>query len=639
MAEDKYSEALEAFNAKDLETTFKILNELLTNEGPSDDRVLPLLGEAFVAGGLAEEAAEVFEQAAQAESPQATECMFKAMLLYGGLGNTEKTFLLALQLNKLLPDNLDVIYFLSAGLLERNEFELLAAFKAKLIDSDNPDHLALASRIYGREGSTEDHLRLYKKLYKLVPDQGQILFALMEFAGSFNDFDTLASLQKRLAQEIENGNEALLKQDFPRHSLLWTSDEKINRLAENIFDLPAANPDLREQRRAQPHIWGEKICVGYVGNEFWDDHATMRLMRSVLTAHDPDKFEVVLFCYTPERFLEEESDRDKWGRIVSIRDMNDDDAVKAIQAAGVDILVDLKGYTGGARTGIFNRMAAPVQVSWLGYPGSCVNMDYDYIVGDKFVLPETSRPYYHEKFCRLPDSYQPNDPFTRALPKASTRQELGLPEDKVVFASFNSPQKISVETIDLWISVLKSAPNSILWVMTNTDNAEQNIVRRALMQGVMPDRFKFARKTSYEEHIARAQAADIALDSFPYNGHTTTSDMLWAGVPVITKKGRNFASRVSESLLNAMGVPELVADDNAGFVNLATKLAADPSAVRDLKRRLVENRFTAPLFDAERFCRHLETAYEMMAQEAKVGKKPDHFDVEARPSREAPFRS
>lgn len=638
MSEDAYSKALEAFKAGDFEATFNIINSILSEDGASDPRVLPLLGDTMAAAGMSAEAAEVFERAATTDNPETVSLLTKSMKLYDQAGNEEKSFWIALQLNKLIPDDPEVVFILVRGFMNRGETELLDAYKKKLVNSDNPDHLALASKIVGGEGFSEDHLTLYKKLYSLAPDQGQILFSLMEFASIYCDFDTLSALEARLAGEKAAGNDEFFRLDFPRHSLMWTTDERLNALAENVNDLPMLPEGLGDVRRAQPHEWGEKIRIGYLSNEFWDDHSTMRLFQSVLTAHDMDKFDITLFCYTPRDFIAMDSgNRSKWGRIISITDMGDEDAAELIKSEKIDILVDLKGITGGARLGLMNWLAAPVQVSWLGYPASVINQDIDYIIGDPIVLPDSSKPFYREKFCRLPESYQPNDPEYRALPPAASRADLGLPEDKIVFAAFTTPHKITVETINLWLSIMKKVPNSVLWMMSFSELAEQNIIRHALMQGIMPDRLIFAQKVSNHDHIARLQAADIALDTFPYNGHTSSSDNLWAGLPQITRKGGHFASRVSESLLKAIGLEELVAADSDEFVTIATELAGDKERLAAVKAKLKENRFSAPLFDSERFCRHLETAFEIMAEKAKAGEDPDHFDVPALPPREAPF--
>ncbi len=636
MTEPTLQAAVAAFEAGDLDRTFIIINELMTSGGANDVNVLSLLARTFHKAGMLVEAAEVLERAAQRETPHASAFLLNAMQLYEEAGQHEKAFLLSLQLNKVIPDHQDVVYILIKGFLERGEKELVEAHKRRLINSTNPEHLALASRLVGSAELTEDHLTLYKKLYAIAPDQGPILFSLMELAAVFHDFDTLNALETRLKNDFAAGNTAIFKGDIPRHSLIWSENETINRLAENASDMPDKPDGLDMIRRVQAHDWSTRIKVGYVSDEFTDQHPSMHLIRGVLNAHDPDKFEIYLIDATPPEKLGF-NNRARYGTIISIHDLDDTAAARAITSAGIDILVDLKGYTGGARPGLFNQLAAPVQVSWLGFPGTLVNLDLDYVIGDPVVLPESSKPHYGEKFCRLPESFMPNDPVRRPLPEPRTRRDLALPESKFVFSAFAPPDKISPEAFGLWIAIMKKVPDSVLWLAETSVLARQNLTRFALLQGVMPNRLVFAPNVFYEDHLARIQAADLALDTFPYNGALESSDLLWTGVPVVTRKGSHFASRITESLLNAVGAPELVAADNAGYIELAVSLATDRHRLGTIREKLATNRFRAPLFDAERFCRHLEAGYEAMVERAKSGLDPEHIDVPALPARDGSF--
>jgi predicted O-linked N-acetylglucosamine transferase (SPINDLY family) len=308
-----------------------------------------------------------------------------------------------------------------------------------------------------------------------------------------------------------------------------------------------------------------------------------------------------------------------------------------IRDSEIDILIDMKGHTRGGRPGILNQKAAPVQIAWLGFPGTTVNIDLDYIVGDRYVLPDQSKPHYWEKFCRLPESYQPNNPVDRPRRKLFTRADAGLPDDAFVFGSFNATRKISVANIDLWIRILKATPKSVLWLMCKSDEARDNIRNRITAAGIDGKRVVFTKVVSYEEHMARLTLADVGLDTFPVNGHTTTSEQLWAGLPVLTMKGTHFASRVSESLLRAVDLPELIADNENDYVRRAVDLYENRDKLSVLAERLEANRLLKPLFDSERFCRHLEQAYALMADRARQGQAPDHIDVPALEARAEPF--
>lgn len=442
----------------------------------------------------------------------------------------------------------------------------------------------------------------------------------------------------RMLERLTSGDALAFGVDDPHDHIMWCDDEGLNAKVTRMHGGTAFTAQSRLERRSRPHSFGERIRIGYLSNDICDQHATMRLMQGVLLSHDREKFDITLFCYTDDDVLSADQGlRSQYGTIVSIRELDDAQAADLIRGHGIDILVDLKGHTKDARIRLVNRGLAPIQVAYLGFPGSGTGIDCDYIIGDRIVTPDTSRPHYHEKFCRLPDSYQANDRLHRVLPPPATRESLGLPADAFVIASFNAVKKITPRTARLWARILVAIPRAVLWMMCDDDDARANFIAFMASLGVAAERIHFARRADYPAHVARLQAADIAVDTFPTNGHTTTSDKLWAGLPVLTCKGRNFTSRVSESLLNAIGMPELVADDEDGMVRLCIALANDGARLAEIRARLAENRHVAPLFDTTRFTRHLERAYEMMVQRERQGLEPDHFDVPALPRPDKSF--
>ncbi|MBV2184081.1 MAG: hypothetical protein KUL88_06040 [Rhizobium sp.] len=437
---------------------------------------------------------------------------------------------------------------------------------------------------------------------------------------------------------MKSGDAAAFAVDDPHDHIMWCDDESLNARITRMRGGTAYTAQSRRDRRALPRSVSDRIRIGYLSNDVCDQHATMRLFQGVLMAHDRAKFDVTVFCYTNDDVLSaDQGTREHYGPIVSIRALDDEQAAALIRSHGIDILVDLKGHTRDARVSLVNRGLAPIQMAYLGFPGSGTGIDCDYIVSDRIVTPDASKPYYREKFCRLPHSYQANDAAHRALPPAATRENLGLPADAFVIASFNAVRKVSPRTARLWARILAAIPGSILWMMCEDPNAQENFTAFMATHGVDAERIHFARRADYPEHVARLQAADIAIDTFPTNGHTTTSDKLWAGLPVLTCKGRNFTSRVSESLLTALGLPDLVAEDEDGLVELAVGLANDPTRLAGIRGRIVANRFVAPLFDTLRFTRHLERAYEMMIARDRQGLEPDHIDVPELPAPQGSF--
>ncbi|MCM2473511.1 hypothetical protein HGO38_08470 [Rhizobium sp. CG5] len=439
---------------------------------------------------------------------------------------------------------------------------------------------------------------------------------------------------QRFLDLLRAGDERYFSVEQPFNNISWCADESLNARMTYVHNASAYTADTKQARRTFPHAFDNKIRIGYLSSDFSDQHATMRLFQSVIFGHDRQRFDVTLFCNTNEEMIRNDRGlRQTYPNLVQIGHLSDMAAAQLIRSRGIDILVDLKGHTKGARIGVINIGGAPIQVAYLGYPGSGTGIDCDYVIGDRIVLPTESRPFYHEKFCLLPDSYQANDNIHRPRPQAATRAALGLPEDRPILAAFNVTRKITPQTASLWAEILRRTPASLLWILCSDRFARDNFLKWISEEGIARERVIFADRADYAEHIARLPAADIGLDTFPYNGHTTTSDQLWAGLPVPTYKGSHFASRVTESLLNAAGIPELVAADPRSYVELCVSLIEDAPRLRAVREKLRAGRDTCPLFDTTRFTRHLEQAFEIMVERERAGLAPDHFAVSPLPVR------
>ena len=316
-------------------------------------------------------------------------------------------------------------------------------------------------------------------------------------------------------------------------------------------------------------------------------------------------------------------------RFIDVRWENDRDVARRLNEMEIDIAVDLKGFTHDARTGIFAYRPAPIQVNYLGYPGTMGAPYIDYIVGDEFVIPEGDRAHYSEQVVYLPDCYQCNDSRRRIAERVPTRSEVGLPENGFVFCCFNNHYKITPKIFDVWMRLLGRVDHSVLWLLAASDEARKALRREAQSRGIQPDRLLFAPRMKLAEHLARLRVADLFLDTLPYNAHTTTSDALWAGLPVVTCAGTAFAGRVAGSLLRAVRLPELITDNLNDYETLAFALATDPGRLGDIKNRLAQNRLVAPLFDTDRFRRHIEAAYVEMWERYQRGDPPAGFAVDA----------
>lgn len=350
----------------------------------------------------------------------------------------------------------------------------------------------------------------------------------------------------------------------------------------------------------------------------------------MLEQHDTSQFEIHAFdngwddgSETRRRIA------DAVHRIVDIRNLNDAQAASAIRDSGIDILVNLNGYFGDDRTRVFAQHPAPVQVNYLGFPGTLGAAYMDYIVADATVIPESQRPFFNEKVVHLPDSYQANDRARPIADRAFTRDEFGLPQDGFVFCCFNNNYKITPQTFDGWMRILARVPGSVMWLIEDNATASGNLRKEAAARGIAPERLVFAARMPPDEHLARHRCADLFLDTLPYNAHTTASDALWAGLPLLTCMGDTFAGRVAASLLGAIGLPELVTSSQTDYERLAIELATQPDRLAALRRKLADNRLTTPLFDTARFTRHLEQAYAAMHARRKAGQRPGHIVVPA----------
>ncbi|MCF1482255.1 MULTISPECIES: hypothetical protein [Rhizobium/Agrobacterium group] len=368
-------------------------------------------------------------------------------------------------------------------------------------------------------------------------------------------------------------------------------------------------------------------------------HPMMTLIYDALLQHDRSRFDIILLCHSPVGC---EAYQSTWpeqlrGEVVRVRDLSSAAIIEWIRQNEVDILVDLNGHTARARLDVVDLCDAPIKVTYMGFPGAVIGVDLDYAITDPIITPDSSKPYYQEKLCRLPETYMANSVSSRTWQQRAGRESVGLPSGRFVFGSFNGSQKIDRQAIRIWAQILKRVPEAVLSISCARAAVADNLRVAFAQQGIDAGRLIFFDNCPSAEFLARMSATDLVLDTFIYNGHTTTSDALWAGVPVLTKKGKAFAGRVSESLLKAVGLPELVAQDADDFIARAVDLAEHPDRLEDLRARLRTQILTAPLFDAERFTRHLERGYEMMAERARAGLQPDHLDVPALPARKEPF--
>lgn len=396
---------------------------------------------------------------------------------------------------------------------------------------------------------------------------------------------------------------------------LWNSDRYPSKSLSNI------------EASALAYEHRGRIRIGYLAGEF-RDQATSHLLAGVLEAHDKDQFEIVALDNGWDDGSDLRKRLDKaFDRFIDIRPLTDDQAARRIRDEKVDILINLNGYFGEERTGVFACRPAPVQVNYLGFPGTIGANYIDYIIADRWVVPQDKRQYFNEKVVWLPDTYQANDRSRRVADVKLSRGEFDLPERAFVFCCFNNAYKITPQTFDSWMRILAKVDRSVLWLLADNPLAEANLRKEAVARGVDGARLIFARRVTPAEHLARHRLADLFLDTLPYNAHTTASDALWAGIPLLTQLGNTFAGRVAASLLNAIGLQELVTHSSTEYEMLAINLALNHEMLEAVKDKLAKNRLTTPLFDTMRFTKHIEQAYRIMHERNRAGLPPDHIEV------------
>jgi protein O-GlcNAc transferase len=469
-------------------------------------------------------------------------------------------------------------------------------------------------------GRYEPALRDLEDVVRIAPDYdyapGNLLHLKM-YGGDWRGFEFDKAL-------IDRGVRAGQKIVEPFvYQAISDSPKDLLTCAQTYASLfPQGAPLWKKAPRAR-----QKIRVGYLSGEF-GAQATQYLAAGLYERHDRENFEIIAFDagdgdQSPMRARLEAT----FDGFVPISRLTDQEAAERICDAEIDILVNLNGYFGRHRMGVFALRPAPIQVNYLGFPGTLGAPYLDYILADRIVIPEAERRYFTEQVVWLPDCYQVNDDKRQIADRRPTRAEEGLPGTGFVFCNFNQSYKLVPETFAIWMRLLKQVEGSVLWLMAGNGAFAPHLRQEAERQGVEGERLVFAQNRSLDQHLARLSLADLFLDTTPYNAHTTASDALWAGVPLLTCQGRAFAGRVAASLLGAIGLPELITDDWAAYEALALRLAREPARLRGLRDGLAQNRATHPLFDTNRFRRHIESAYRQMWEIAERGEAPRHFSI------------
>jgi predicted O-linked N-acetylglucosamine transferase (SPINDLY family) len=490
------------------------------------------------------------------------------------------------------------------------------------IDPDLPiDHYRHASVLHDLQ-MFDDALPSYLRALEADPDQPWLRGICLQSKMRVCDWSDFDSRMEEVASCIREGKNAApsfvvaTMFDSPQLQLraaqIWVRD---------AYPTESALPAIVKRPR------GPRIRIGYFSADFYS-HATVLLAGPLFESHDRERFEIVAFSFgLVARDEITEQLTGAFDQFIDVHARSDQEIARLARDMGIDIAVDLKGYTLHQRAGIFAHRAAPIQVAYLGYPGTMGAPFIDYIIADEIVIPERTREQFSEKVVYLPGSYQVNGRNRPTGRSRISRADVGLPADACVFCSFHNVYKITPAVFACWMRILKRVAGSVLWLLNENDTASQRLRAAASSAGIDPQRLIFTGRAPIAEHLGRHWLADLSLDTFPCNAHTTASDSLWAGLPLLTYAGESFCARVAASLLNAAGLPELVTTSLSGYEEMAVSLAGDRARLAALTERLQANRMTMSLFDTERFARNLEQAYLQMYERHQADLSPDHIRI------------
>lgn len=600
---------------------------------PDDPNVLNNLGLALAASGRPTPAIRQYERAIQLK-PENFQAYNNLGNVFAGLDNFQRAAECYRRALDIKPDYFDSLVNMGNALRSLGETQgsIDAYRRAASVMPDNPDVYYNWGLVYGEAEELEKAAACFSKTLELNPDKIEALDNLDWMKRKMCFWERIESAKGRLDAFIHKGEHGGgAYHETPFRCMVRHPDPAKNlecaraKCLEIAGSLPQGKPlfkfvGIRDSK---------KITVGYLSCDF-HDHPTAHLAAGMFKHHERDRFRVVGYSYGPD-------DQSGYRREIAsgfdlFRDIgavSDADAARLIYDDRVDILVDMKGHTQDNRLGICAMKPSPIQATWLGFPGTSGADFFDYIVTDKTVTPEEHLDYYSEKPVYMPHSYQVNHDLQPVSPKVFTRRELGLPEKGFVFCCFNNPYKIEPLVFDVWMSLLKEVPGSVLWLLGRRPEAVRNLKQEAAKRGITAERLIFAGIMPKDMHLARLASADLALDTYPVNGHTTSSDALRAGVPVVSFVGEHFASRVTASLLGAADLKDLAPSDMAGYERLAMELALDNGFMEKIREKLSGSSIIPPLFDTPLFVANLEKAYIKMQAARLSGRPPFIIDLTA----------
>ena len=527
-------------------------------------------------------------------------CFQKKNQLHNAVNNFKKS----IDIN---PNFFQGYYNLANCYKRLNEFDLSEKnyLNSIKLSPNNIDAYYNLGNLYSLEKKHTDSIRCFESILKI--DGNHNLSLSQKIHQQLHIGEWSLENKTKLIENICVHN----KPAIPFDTLSIVDDVKIHQKASQLY-VKDKFSNMSFHNRCNFSGKKEIIRIGYFSSDFYN-HATMHLMINIFEHHNQNNFKIFLYDYGTNR-PDEMTERIKKKPVVykKIDNFSDSEIFTIVRQDEIDIAVDLKGYTGGGRPELFYQRVAPIQVNYLGFPGTIGFNQMDYIIGDSIVIPEEHNPYYNEKIIRLPNCYQINN-NDRFIPKKKfSNNELGLPNQGFVFCNFNNNYKINQEVFDIWIKLLKNIDNSVLWLLETNSIMKNKLLDYATSKGISKNRIVFAPKININDHLSRHLNADLFLDTFVYNAHTTGSDSLWCGVPIITKLGSSFPARVGASLLNGVNLKKFITKTSEEYYQLAYYYSQNTLELKKIKDDLIQNRKKFPLFNSKLFCKNIEIAFRLM---------------------------
>ena len=569
------------------------------------------LGGTLLTLGRYKEAIEIFKKTIKIK-PDFSDAYSNLASCYHNLKQYEDSILNYNKAIKLNPNNFAAYNNLGSTYKEINQNEN-AIKNFNIAKKINPDYYIAYNNLgnhFQEVKLYEDAIKNYKKVVELKPDFkfaiGKLMHAKMRIS-YWNEYEIHLD---NLINSFKKKNKTITP--FPFLSLI--DNPEYHKTNTEIYSKEQFIGPKKEQLERKI-IKNEKVKLGYFSPDF-RDHPILHLTREIFQFHNKSKFEIYAFSFGPKEEYENlEEVKGFFTKFIDIRNMSDQEVANLSQEIGIDIAIDLCGFTAWNRAKIFFFRAAPIQINYLGYPGTMGSEFMDYIIADKTVIPENEKINFSEKIAYLPNCYQPNTKIDSLIEKDFSRTYFNLPEDAFVFCNFNSSYKITPNIFNVWMNILKKTPKSVLWLLKSNNAACENISKTAEKKGIDRNRIIFAERLPHYDHLKRIAHADIFLDTFPYNAHTTASDTIRMGVPIIALMGKSFASRVSSSILNQVNLKELITTNTEEFQNLAIDIASNKNKLKKIKDDLNNSLSNSSLFDSVKFTKDLETLYQKILNE------------------------